>query len=98
MCIVLSNFIICIPLQKEPNVSHGVSLSSIMKLGSMAFQSLRFSREDMMQPLSVHGFLSSRLLLLSNPIAELLRPNVEHENAMYQRLCHRIMSGAQTWP
>ena len=73
------------PSQKEPHTSQGLSLSSMTKLGSMAFQlspevvpSAFFfqSWEVTMHPSSFHMPERSERLL-SRPIAEPFLPKVE---------------------
>ena len=95
-CMVVSRGTIWMPSQKEPQTSHGRSLSSMTKLGSMAFQLSRFSREVTMHPSSCHiGNASERLL--SSPIADPFLPNVEQLYAIHHRPCQWMTSGAHTW-
>ena len=95
ICMVVSSCASWMPSQNDPHTSHGVSLSSIMKLGSMAFQLLRFDLEAMMQPSSFHIVLP-RWLVLSRPMAEPFLPKVEQLYAIHHLLCQCMMSGAHT--
>ena len=76
MCMVESRRASWMPSQNEPQTSHGWSLSSMTKLGSMAFQLSRFSREVTIQPSSFH-ILAPSERLLNRPMAEPFLPKVE---------------------
>ena len=87
MCIVVSSGASCMPSQKEPHTSQGISLSSMTKFGSMAFQLSVVTRHlpvgtllpvvrAEMQPSSFH--ISDRSeRVLSRPMAEPFLPKVE---------------------
>ena len=95
ICMVVSSLANCIPSQNEPHTSHGVSVSSITKFGSMAFQLSRFSRDVTMQPSSFH-IGDESLLAESSPMADPFLPNVEQLYASHHFPCHLMMSGAHT--
>ena len=76
---VRSSCTICMPSQKEPHVIHGLPFLSTMMLGSMAFQLSRSPFEATTQPSSFHPSALASDVLLSNPIADVFLPNVEHE-------------------
>lgn len=104
MCMVESRRTSCIPSQKDPNVSHGVPSSPMMKLGSMAFQLFLPPFEHIRGPSSRHSIMlrpsadsGRRLSVETSPIADVFFPKVEQLYAIHQRSRHLMMSGAHTW-
>ena len=93
ICMVVSRRASCIPSQNEPHTIQGWSLSSITKLGSIAFQLSRFSRDVTILP-SSSQMPEANLRVDNNPIVDPFLPKVEQLYAIHQRLCHLIMSGA----
>src|SRR5574344_1166100 len=83
MCIVVSSFTSWMPSQNEPNVIQGSPLSSITKLGSIAFQLSRPSREHTIAPSSFQVSSASSDRADISPIADVFLPNVEQLYAIH---------------
>ena len=96
ICMVVSRRASCIPSQNEPHTIQGWSLSSITKLGSIAFQLSRFSRDVTILP-SSSQMPEANLRVDNNPIVDPFLPKVEQLYAIHQRPCHWMISGAHTW-